>query len=36
MRQKIPERLEILVRLPRNEGLQKVVKTKLQALYAGK
>ncbi len=30
MRQKIPERLENLERLPRNEGLQKVVKTRLR------
>lgn len=34
MRQKIPERLEIIDRLPRNEGLQKVVKAQLQARYA--
>ncbi|MFA5549414.1 MAG: AMP-binding protein [Porticoccaceae bacterium] len=34
MRQKIPERLEIIDRLPRNEGLQKVVKTELKARFA--
>ncbi|KJS09588.1 MAG: hypothetical protein VR73_01620 [Gammaproteobacteria bacterium BRH_c0] len=34
MRQKIPERLEIIDRLPRNEGLQKVVKAELRARYA--
>lgn len=34
MRQKIPERLEIIDRLPRNEGLQKVVKTALKARFA--
>jgi acyl-CoA synthetase (AMP-forming)/AMP-acid ligase II len=33
MRQKIPERLEIIDRLPRNEGLQKVVKTELKARF---
>lgn len=32
MRQKIPEQLEILAGLPRNEGLQKVVKFKLRRM----
>ncbi|MAT51325.1 MAG: cyclohexanecarboxylate-CoA ligase [Porticoccaceae bacterium] len=33
MRQKIPERLEIVDCLPRNEGLQKVVKAELRARF---
>jgi cyclohexanecarboxylate-CoA ligase len=34
MRQKIPERLEIVDKLPRNETLNKVLKYKLRALFA--
>jgi len=35
MRQKIPERLEILERLPRNETLNKVLKFKLREQFGG-
>jgi cyclohexanecarboxylate-CoA ligase len=34
MRQKVPERLEIVDKLPRNETLNKVLKYKLRALFA--
>jgi acyl-CoA synthetase (AMP-forming)/AMP-acid ligase II len=34
MRQKIPERLEIVDRLPRNETLNKVLKYKLREMFA--
>ncbi|HET7312238.1 MAG TPA: cyclohexanecarboxylate-CoA ligase, partial [Mycobacteriales bacterium] len=33
MRQKIPERLEVVVKLPRNETLNKVLKYKLREMY---
>ncbi|HEU5033847.1 MAG TPA: AMP-binding protein [Mycobacteriales bacterium] len=35
MRQKIPERLEVVDRLPRNESLNKVLKYKLREQFAG-
>jgi acyl-CoA synthetase (AMP-forming)/AMP-acid ligase II len=35
MRQKIPERLEIVDRLPRNETLNKVLKFKLREQFGG-
>ena len=36
MRQKIPEQLEVVDRLPRNETLHKVLKFKLREQYAEK
>jgi hypothetical protein len=36
MRQKIPERLEVVERLPRNETLNKVLKFKLREQFGGK
>jgi acyl-CoA synthetase (AMP-forming)/AMP-acid ligase II len=35
MRQKIPERLEVVERLPRNETLNKVLKFKLREQFGG-
>lgn len=35
MRQKIPEQLEIMERLPRNDALNKVLKNKLRELFTG-
>jgi cyclohexanecarboxylate-CoA ligase len=35
MRQKIPERLEVVDKLPRNETLNKVLKYKLREMFGG-